>query len=81
VQVPILFLPFFLQSKDLLSFLVYNSIMATEIEILNNIRQDIRQYLGTASNTEVLSTLKAINATLQNLQNTMAKLQAPFLDY
>jgi len=51
--------------------------MATEIEILNNIRQDIRQYLGTASNAEVLSTLKAINATLQNLQNTMAKLQAP----
>lgn len=49
--------------------------MATDIEILTNIRNDIRQYLGTASNAEVLNTLKSINATLQSLQSALAKLQ------
>ncbi|MGB9815649.1 MAG: hypothetical protein ACPLVI_06855, partial [Thermoplasmata archaeon] len=44
--------------------------MATELEILQSIREDIRKWLGITSNTQLVDTLNSINNTLQTLLRT-----------
>ncbi|MEM3986800.1 MAG: hypothetical protein QXR39_08495 [Candidatus Methanomethylicia archaeon] len=49
--------------------------MVNELEILTNIRNDIREYLGTAKISEISNTLKSINSTLEKLELLLSKLQ------
>ncbi|MEM3549441.1 MAG: hypothetical protein QXJ23_10610 [Thermofilum sp.] len=49
--------------------------MVNELEILTNIRNDIREYLGTAKISEISNTLKSINSTLERLELLLSKLQ------